>query len=179
MGFDEKIPALQQQTWVSLMARSIISCNIPVWHLALSCCCEMMVLTFSLQIKVPVEWPHCFMSKNNSVYICFVGLLLIPDRDGSCLSLWLSSQVMRKGGSSNQKMCSGVTTLWLWRTPYPSRSSSAVFQTLTHSSAMLQSLPLHRVLSLSAYNNYVPLYLQLLLLPFHSNYLLYLVPFID
>ncbi|KIM50453.1 hypothetical protein SCLCIDRAFT_34277 [Scleroderma citrinum Foug A] len=33
--------------------------------------------------------------------------------------------------------------------------------------------------SLSAYSNYVPLYLQLLLLPFHSDYLSYLVPFID
>ena len=44
---------------------------------------------------------------------------------------------------------------------------------------MLQSPLLCEVLCLSVYSNYVLLCLQLLLLPFHSDYLLYLVPFID
>ena len=61
----------------------------------------------------------------------------------------------------------------------PFRNSSAGNQTLTHSSATLQSLLLHRMQSLSAYSNYVPLYLWLLLLSFCSDYLSYLVPCID
>ena len=57
-------------------------------------------------------------------------------------------------------------------------SSSAGNQTLTHSSATLHPLLLRGTQSLSTYSNYVPLYLRLLLLPFHSDYLSYLVPFI-
>ena len=72
-----------------------------------------------------------------------------------------------------------VTTPWPHRTPWPFRNSSAGNRTLTHSSTALLSLLLCVPRSLSAYSNYVPLYLRLLLLLFHSDYLSYLVPFID
>ena len=72
-----------------------------------------------------------------------------------------------------------VTILWPCRTPYPFRSSFTIIHTLCHSYTALQSPPLHRALCLSIYSNYVPLCLWLQLLPFHSDYLLHLVSFID
>ena len=55
-----------------------------------------------------------------------------------------------------------VTTPWPHRTPYPSRSSSTVFQSPCYSSAALYSPLLCGALYSSIYSNYVPLCLQLL-----------------
>ena len=54
--------------------------------------------------------------------------------------------------------------------------SSSLFVTPLPCYTLLRSMERS---TLSAYSNYVPLYLRLLLLPFCSDYLSYLVPFID